>query len=159
LWKYNPLQIPKPLADAKGADMHSLAATADTSWLLQARQPAHLWAAAFPGTTHQPSLWRLLHQSSTYSGLFEALPDSLHLSHCPHALLSFCTSSLRLPQQLSGVTAHWHGLRTPLTGVCMLLVLGTMFAFALPYPKKAAWLKHTAAGKVLNNYDWWSAHE
>ena len=36
----------------------------------------------------------------------------------------------------------------------MLLVLGTMFAFALPYPKRAVWLKDTAVGKVLNDYDW-----
>ena len=37
----------------------------------------------------------------------------------------------------------------------MLTVLSVVFLFALPYPKKAAWLKGTAVGRVLNNYDWY----
>ena len=43
---------------------------------------------------------------------------------------------------------------TALAGVLMLVVLSVMFAFASPYPKRAAWLKGTAVGSVLNDYDW-----
>lgn len=39
-------------------------------------------------------------------------------------------------------------------GFGMLTVLAVMFAFALPYPRKCAWLRSTAVGKVLNDYDW-----
>jgi hypothetical protein len=41
-----------------------------------------------------------------------------------------------------------------LAGVLMLVVLSVMFAFASPYPKRTAWLKGTAVGRVLNDYDW-----
>jgi hypothetical protein len=41
-----------------------------------------------------------------------------------------------------------------LAGVLMLTTLSVVFLFALPYPKKAAFLKGTAVGRALNNYDW-----
>ncbi len=40
------------------------------------------------------------------------------------------------------------------TGFGMLATLSTMFAFALPYPRKLQWLRNTAVGRVLNNYNW-----
>ncbi len=36
----------------------------------------------------------------------------------------------------------------------MLTTLTVMFAFALPYPRKFNWLRRTAFGRFLNNYNW-----
>lgn len=39
-------------------------------------------------------------------------------------------------------------------GFGMLAVLSVMFIFALPYPRKFKWVRNTAVGRVLNDYDW-----
>lgn len=45
-------------------------------------------------------------------------------------------------------------------GFGMLATLSTMFSFALPYPRKFAWLKAIALGRVLNNFNWfWATHK
>ena len=39
-------------------------------------------------------------------------------------------------------------------GFGMIATLSVMFAFALPWPRKSPWLRRTAVGRVLNNYNW-----
>lgn len=46
------------------------------------------------------------------------------------------------------------------TGIGMLTTLTVMFSFAMPFPRKFAWLKSSGVGKVLNNFNWfWATHK
>jgi hypothetical protein len=41
----------------------------------------------------------------------------------------------------------------------MLTTLTVMFSFAMPFPRKFAWLKSSGVGKVLNNFNWCDAED
>lgn len=49
--------------------------------------------------------------------------------------------------------------RQMITGWVMLFLIVVCYAWALPWPRRAAWLRGTSVGKVLNNFTgFWISH-